>query len=330
MYRSARKQWDGKKHRVIRPMNKKFKKMSKRLHKFFQRQPWWHGAAHGSICHRSCFTSAARHVGQRHVFTRDVENCFPSITTDALYRQLLLLRFKPDVADLLAKLMTCDGTIPQGCPTSTDAVNLFFAGLDQRLASTAAAMGAQYSRVVDDVVVSAKDKDAGQIVINRVEHEFERLGLKTNLKKKQTDGYRGPHQKRHVHGLDISSKRGVQISRQCKEKALAVAQSYLDSCKSATPLSLESIAAKRERAMGYMQHLRQGTGSTFRQLDQKVKAGDRAVQAKLRRVGVTCRKNRWWIIRGPQDRITKAARNIVREVARQWHATKYSTPSSSP
>ena len=103
-YKPRRLQRVGKKHRPIDAMTKVGKKRLRFLHRWFQRRRMFHPTAHGGVSGRSCFTSAARHLGKKFVWTRDASNCFPSISPTVFEAELVNLGFAVDVAKLLTLL----------------------------------------------------------------------------------------------------------------------------------------------------------------------------------------------------------------------------------
>src|SRR4051794_15482660 len=121
------------------------KRMFKRLHAWFQANRLAHPAAHGGVRKRSCFTSARLHLA-RHTWTRDVADCFPSVSEELFRAELLALGFSAETAHILTRLCIVRGGIPQGSPISNDALNLYLWRVDQAMASYCGSMGLGYSR----------------------------------------------------------------------------------------------------------------------------------------------------------------------------------------
>ena len=312
-YKPRRKQWDGKKHRLIDPLYKTPKRLLKRLHRFFQRNRLSHPSAHGGVRGRSCFSSAHIHVGRRFIWTRDVEDCYPSISPDAMLRQLHTLGFRHDAAKVLAMLFTYRGGVPQGSPVSGDALNLFFWNLDQLLASSAGRVGLGYSRNADDFVLSGNKRDNGETVVARLEQELGSLGLKVNEKKKRKSGLQTSSEERLVHSISVSKPRGTSISRMQTKEALNLAGNYVAACRSITADSLQAVSAKRYKLTGWMYYCRQAEFGPARAVRQQLDAGDRHVLKKLRAVEISSKKNKWWIVD------LKHQRNEPKRLATIWH-----------
>ena len=110
--------------------------------------------AHGFVPGRSILTNAAAHVGRRFVVTADIRNFFPSITARRVHDCLEQLELDAVDRESLVQLVTRQGRLPQGAPTSPHLANLVARPLDLRLAGLAAQHGWTYTRYADDLTFS--------------------------------------------------------------------------------------------------------------------------------------------------------------------------------
>lgn len=318
-YKPRRVQWDGKKHRPIDPLYNAPKKLLRRLHGFFQRNRLCHAAAHGGVRKRSCFSSARVHVGHhRSVWTRDVKNCYPSISPSMMLQELRSLGFRHNTARVLTMLFTYRGGVPQGSPISGDALNLYFWRLDHLMASMAGSESIGYSRVADDFVISGKRREASEKVVARLEAELESRGINVNEKKKRESGFQTCSEERLVHNISVSKPRGTAISRNHSQEALALATKYVAACRSVTAYSIQAVAAKRSTLSGWMHYCRQAEFGPARTIKQQIAAGDRHILKKLRKVGVSSKKSKWWIIDFRPRRGNQIQRNEPKRIATVW------------
>lgn len=313
-YKPRRMQWDGKKHRPIDPLYRPPKRLLKKLHRFFQRNRLCHPSAHGGVCGKSCFTSARVHVGRHFVWVRDAANCYPSISPEAMSRELRLLGFACDTRKLLTLLFTYRGGVPQGSPVSGDALNLFFWRLDQLMASMAGSKSLGYSRVADDFVLSGDSREPGEETVGRLERELSDRGIDVNEKKKRQGGLQTCSQERVVHSISVSKPKGTAITRVQRQSALDLADNYVRACRSVTADSIQAVAAKRATLTGWMHYCRQAEYGPARALKQRLDAGDRHVLRRLRAAGLSSRKNKWWIV----NRLHR--RNEPRRLAILWRS----------
>src|SRR5438132_13605618 len=98
-YRGREMRPAGKKHRPVDPMFRWSKALFRRAHRYIQRMSLFHPRAHGGVERRSCFSSANCHLGHRFVWTRDIANCYPSISPAAFKTEMQALGFSLDSAE---------------------------------------------------------------------------------------------------------------------------------------------------------------------------------------------------------------------------------------
>ena len=110
---------------------------------------WSHGFCPG----RSIFTHAVNHRARDIVVTMDTKDFFPSIDTGKI--SPILRRFFPDELELqtVMQLVTRNGRLPQGAPTSPHLANLAFSPVDEVIAR-AIGVDWTYSRYADDLAFS--------------------------------------------------------------------------------------------------------------------------------------------------------------------------------
>ena len=115
-----------------------------------------HRCAVGFERGKSVVTHASAHAGKRWVYAVDVQDFFPSITRSRVYGMLRAKPFEASepVARILANLVTHDGALPQGAPTSPVLANLLCRRMDARLFKWARERGYTYTRYADDLAFS--------------------------------------------------------------------------------------------------------------------------------------------------------------------------------
>ena len=115
----------------------------------------------GSLKGRSTRTNAQPHIGPKILFEEDIENFFPSIGLEVIKRMWTgLFGFSDDVATLLTLLTIKDQGIPQGAVTSSYLANFAFWAHEPGLVRRLARRGLVYTRFVDDISVSGKERIA--------------------------------------------------------------------------------------------------------------------------------------------------------------------------
>jgi RNA-directed DNA polymerase len=74
------------------------------------------------------------HIDKPKVYTIDIKNFFPSITTERVENMFISLGYSKILSNLLGKLCTKDGVLPQGAPTSPCISNIIFRSADDLIA----------------------------------------------------------------------------------------------------------------------------------------------------------------------------------------------------
>lgn len=151
--------------------------------------------------------NAKLHVNKKYVLNLDLLNFFPSINAyrvKALF-QSDYFRYNEQVATALALLVTYEGTLPIGAPTSPVISNFICLPLDAMLAAYCIGKNIQYSRYADDLTFSSNFEitkshlDDLSVIINT--HHFTINPKKTRLNLN--------HRKQTATGIIINKKVNV-------------------------------------------------------------------------------------------------------------------------
>lgn len=109
----------------------------------------------GSLKGRDYITNAQLHSGARVLICEDVTKFFPSVSAEKVFDIWRhFFGFSDQVAQLLTRLTTKAGSLPQGASTSSYLANLVFWRDEPLLQAKLAAHGIIYSRYVDDMSMS--------------------------------------------------------------------------------------------------------------------------------------------------------------------------------
>jgi hypothetical protein len=284
----------GKKHRICDIPYPLAKRRLKRLHRFAQRHLPVHRCAHGGVKGKSCYSAAERHCGRYAIVTRDVEDCYPNVSSEAFLSELVRLGFRGDTALLLTSLMTVRNRIPQGSPASGDALNIFLYRSDAWMEAEAAKIKGRYTRSADDMVISVRRKEAVAAASEIADVAIRDRGLKANTKKRERNGLQMRSAKQLVHNIAVNSKRGTTVSDDRNDRARECADAFVRGAKAASADSLVGLAARRERVMGHYYDTRQARFGPAHHLRTQVRIGDQLIIRKLRKLGLTCDKDEWW------------------------------------
>jgi hypothetical protein len=142
--------------RLIRPPRRSLRTVQRSLLSLLYDRVSVRSCLHGGLPGRSTVTHAVAHVGQHLVATLDLRKFFPSTTPGHLAPMLASLGFAGEVAEDLLQLVTLDGGLPQGAPTSSLLANLAFSAGDSRFIDLCRRRRLRYSRYVDDIAISGE------------------------------------------------------------------------------------------------------------------------------------------------------------------------------
>lgn len=116
-----------------------------------------HGGIKDTEFPRDHVSNAALHTGAAILILDDIADFYPSLDRKLVFTVWLrFFGFSPEVSELLTKLTTRKGAIPQGAKTSSYLANLAFWDREAQLVEDLKAMGLIYSRFVDDVTFSSR------------------------------------------------------------------------------------------------------------------------------------------------------------------------------
>ncbi len=176
--------------------------------------------AKGFVKGRSVKDNARFHRNQPKVLSMDVKDFFPSIGRERIYALFRLFEYSQPASNLLARLCSLDGSLPQGAPTSPAISNLVARRLDMRLAGFALKRQLRFTRYADDITFSG-EFHPGQVVrfARRVlkEEGFELNEAKTRLVER--------HQRQEVTGVVVNEH--MQAPRSSR-RALRQAMHYIE------------------------------------------------------------------------------------------------------
>ena len=141
----------------------------------------------GGIKGRDYINNAKLHCGAKILITEDVKNFFPTVDSEIVRKMWqFFFKFTPEIANLLTKLTTYEGFVPQGAETSSHIANIIFWDLEPKLAETLKLRGLTYSRFIDDTNVSSKSR-VSPSEVRKIKSEiysmFRKKGLERNAKK---------------------------------------------------------------------------------------------------------------------------------------------------
>ncbi len=195
---------------------------------------------------RSAAQNAEQHLGQAHVGSADIRDCYNSMTNAMVFRVFRhMLRLGDSLAALLTRLTTLRGHIPQGAPTSGALANLILSPVDIELERIAAELNLKITRYVDNIDFSGERTfEAFSPIIAAVQS----LGLAVKRKKVFNAG----HQRvKIVTGRTVSG-RLLRLPRAKRANVRANVHEMLCRCRQGLPVT----DRQKRRLQGRLLYLR--------------------------------------------------------------------------
>jgi len=177
-----------------------------------------HESAVGFIKHIGVKDGAARHLGNKVVLCIDVQDFFGSLSLFQVYAAYgyMLTKLSKDKKsfsygsedlELLVKLSTYKGHVPQGAPTSPALANIICRQMDRELQDIAVKNDLVYTRYADDIAFSHARKNFKITkIIEQTKKVMSYYGLKLNSKKTRV---LRPHKRMAITGVVINEKLSV-------------------------------------------------------------------------------------------------------------------------
>ena len=143
------------KKRIIRPSKNELKTIQTRIKNRILAEIQLPQLIHGGVKKKSNITNAKPHQGNKYIFTTDLQEFYPNISSRMVYQTFLKLNYSSHYSRWLTKLTTWKCQLPQGTPTSAHIANLVFLETDNQLKEICDKNFITYTRYVDDLTFSS-------------------------------------------------------------------------------------------------------------------------------------------------------------------------------
>lgn len=174
---------------------------------------------------RDFITNASTHAGAETTITLDIESFFPSITSEQVSHAFEnLFNFSPEVSKILTGIVTLNGVIPQGAPTSSYIANFIMWEKECKLVAQLNGQGFLYTRLIDDMAISSNKRISEKnitSITNKVAAMLKNFDYKLHSKKKNIFSKSNPEKLMLVTGLwlnrgspKILKERRIEISNE--------------------------------------------------------------------------------------------------------------------
>ena len=156
---------------------------------------------------KNILENARRHIGKNHLYSLDLKDFFPSISTRRVYQIISEepFHFTKEIAVALALLTTYRKSLPIGANTSPILSNFACLEMDAELAKLAKRSDLEYTRYADDLTFSSDLPFTGQLKSD-IREIIARHGFRINERKVRE---RSRHRRQVVTGIKVNEKPNV-------------------------------------------------------------------------------------------------------------------------
>ena len=133
-----------------------YKKLLRAINRVLQQRVTPPKGVLGGFLGKCIADMAAAHCDQEAVFSLDLKDFFPSIKSGRVVKMFNRAGCSPIISGLLTDLVTLDGSLPQGFPTSPIIANLVAYGLDMQHLDQCGKCNIIRTRWIDDIIFSGR------------------------------------------------------------------------------------------------------------------------------------------------------------------------------
>lgn len=218
------------KERVVYNPSPQYKKILRSINTKLLRKSVLPEGVLGGVIGKSIDDMVNVHCKQEAVLSMDMKNFFPSIESSRIIKLFRCADCSPEISGILTDLVTLNGSLPQGFPTSPMLANLIAFGLDDQHIGQARKYNLRRTRWIDDIVFSGRSTDLADNVRSLL-GAIKPHGFQLNYKK---TAYHVRLNNPIIVGLDVSCKNPHippfvidkirEILYECKNSGIEVVQ----------------------------------------------------------------------------------------------------------
>jgi hypothetical protein len=164
---------------------------------------------------RGVLDAVRLHVGNRWFFHSDIHDFYPSVRTSFVIERFCTLGISPELAELLAALVTVGDQLPQGAPTSASVGEITLYPLDERLSRLVTPHKLVYTRYADDLAISG-GKHLRDRFVPKILDIIKDCGWRLNDK----GGLFGPNQRHLLLGLVVNAQMDLPDETYAKMRSI--------------------------------------------------------------------------------------------------------------
>lgn len=174
---------DSKEKRNITAPDKRIKEIQTRILQLIQKveRPEWLISGEKGKCY---IDNGKRHIHSNYFLTMDIKKFYDNCEREYVFRFFKdKMLMAGDLAGLCTDIVTYDGGIPTGCPTSQLLAFYAYENMFSEIYEVAEKYGCIYSVYVDDMTFSSENPFDVNKMVNEIDRKLRRYGHKPKYKK---------------------------------------------------------------------------------------------------------------------------------------------------
>lgn len=149
------------------------------------------------------------HVDGKYVLTIDIKKFYDNCTREPVYQFFVQkLKTSPDVAEILTNIITYNGGIPTGCPTSQIMAFYAYSDMFSEISDLAKQYGCKFTLYVDDMTFSSKKPFSPDQLRQLIDRVLRKYGHKPKYPKVK---YYGPCDYKPITGTVITPEQSLAV-----------------------------------------------------------------------------------------------------------------------
>ena len=194
--------------REITAPDKTLKAIQRRILYLLQRviRPEWLISGEKQKCY---IDNGKAHLNGKYVLTIDIKKFYDNCTREPVYQFFVQkLKTSPDVAEILTNIITYNGGIPTGCPTSQIMAFYAYSDMFSEIFDLAKQHGCKFTLYVDDMTFSSKEPFSSHQLSQMIDRVLRKYGHKPKYPKVK---YYGPSDYKPITGTVVTPEHSLAV-----------------------------------------------------------------------------------------------------------------------
>lgn len=194
--------------REITAPDKTLKAIQRRILYLLQRviRPEWLISGEKQKCY---IDNGKAHLNGKYVLTIDIKKFYDNCTREPVYQFFVQkLKTSPDVAEILTNIITYNGGIPTGCPTSQIMAFYAYSDMFSEIFDLAKQHGCKFTLYVDDMTFSSKEPFSPHQLSQMIDRVLRKYGHKPKSPKVK---YYGPSDYKPITGTVVTPEHSLAV-----------------------------------------------------------------------------------------------------------------------